>query len=625
MYSLKHFIKIFFEEQRFLLFLLFIITIYPLLNVGLITGDDFSFYLDSQPLFNETGFNWALLNGRFYYVFMKWIYSVPYIIDSPVYFSFMHLFPIFLYMFLFVWLMDRMFSDRKLTLLIALLATLFYQVTPWHSMTASHPFYYSFSLSLMLIAFHLLYSYIKTTKYCYLLLASVVFAITTLFYESYLMFYIVIFILIISRYRIKTLFTKEKIKQLTLELLPFILFGMFYIIAYFVFTHYYPSSYNGTSFSSDLTFQKFFKCINKLNRHALPAQTFSSFKDWIFPAETEFTGFFSRYFVYLKEAAFLSWLKGFIAVYLYGWLFYKFSTKLSYKRILYVFLLGFVIMYIPHIPLAFTVQFTTTFWAAWVTTGISFLGLLMVFTAAFFALNKLLLFKEILRKTIVLLLLIPLFVTTVLIQEANTGITNDLKRAKLRMDAVDGLLDSYKIKTGDIYYVKNLYKSSSILATGVIPKNFWVKYFKRKKGIVVKDYENYEKLYHDYSEKDSLVNLIFFEQPKKGNDMIISIVKCKGTQLTPTIEDIKSDVIDVGYYSDNKKFAISILSDSICNVMINNELISSQHTFHYANIAAPKKQTVTFFSINGKNIIYNTLMIKNTPFENIDFIGVVKF
>jgi len=621
MYFLRHLYKSFFEEQRFLLFLLFIITIYPLFRVGLTTCDDFNFYLDSQPLFNDSGFKWAMINGRFYYVFMKWVYSLPYVIDNSGYFAFMHLFPIFLYLFLFVWLVDRILSDRRLTLLVALFASLFYQVTAWCSMTAAHPFYYSFSLSLMLVAFHLIYSYFKTSKYYYLFIASVVFAIVTLFYESYLMFYVVIFILIVSRYRIKTLFEKEKIKQLTLELLPFFIFGLMYVMAYFIFLHYYPSLYPGTSFSSELTFQKIFKCITKLSQHAIPYGTFSGYK-WLFPAQTEFSGFWSRYYVYFKESAFLSWVKGFIAVYFFTWLFYKFSTKLSYKQMLYTFLLGIVIMYIPHVPLALTVQFTNTFFSAWVTTGMSFLGVLLVFASIIFALNKLLSFNEVFRKTVNIFFLIYLFFITVFVHEANIGITNDFKRSKLRIDAVDDLLNSYEIKTGEIYYLKNLYNNTSILVHGQVPDNFWKVYFERKKGIDINAYENYENLYNDYSEKDTTIHIVFFEQSAQGNDMILSIVKCPGTQLTPQIEEIKSNNIDVGYYSANKEFALSILSDSICNVMVNDNLTHSHNTFHYANIQSHKKKPVTYFSVNGENLLYRTLMIKNTLFEDIDLIDV---
>jgi len=621
MLFLKRTIKSFFEEQWFLLFFLFLITLYPLFNVGLITGDDFTFFLKDKTL----GYKLAVIHGRFNFVLTIWINSIPHLVDSRIYFSFMHLFPIFTYMFLFTWLVDRALSDRKLTLLAALFACLFYQIVPWHSMTASHPFYFTFSLSLMLGAFHLIYSYFKTSKYYYLLIASIAFAVTTLFYESYLLFYLIIFILIVSRYKAKTILSKENMKKLSFELLPFFIFGLLYIIAYFSFRYYYPSYYPGATFSSSLTSHDFFKCIHKLNKHAIPPNTFFDFKEWIFPTQNEFIkSSLSTYFLSLKDACFLSWLKGFMAVYFYMLLFFKFTTHLSYKKLLYIFLFSIVCIYIPHIPLAFTVQFTQTFWAAWVTTGISFLGVVLMFVSIIFVLNKLISFNEIFRKTINILFLIPLFFVTVFVHEANTGITNDLKRSKLRINAVDGLLDHYEIKTGDIYYLKNLYKTSSILANGTIPSDFWRKYFERKKGIVINVYENYEELYNDYCEKDTTIHLVFFEQSVQGNDMVLAIVKCQGINLTPQIESIKSNNIDVGYYSSNKKFAFSILSDSICNVTINDSLIKSFNTFHYANILSDKRKLVSYFSIKGNDLLYNTLMFKNTTFENIDFIVVAK-
>ena len=594
-------------------------------NVGLVTWDDFNFLLDSKPLFNSSGFEYAKTNGRFYYVFMKWFYSLPYVIDNSFFFSFMHLFPIFIYIFLFVWLIERVFSDRKLTLFAGLLVCLFYQITPWCSITAAHPFYYTFSLSLILIAFHLIYSYFKTNKYYYLLIASIVFACATLFYESYLMFYIVIFIFIVSRYKIKTFLAKENIKKIVLELLPFFIFGALYIVAYFIFTHYFPSTYSGTTISSELTFRKFLSCMLRLNKHAIPPNTFYSYKEYIFPTQTQFIGgSFKTYFLSLCDIGFVSWLKAIIAVYFFIILFYKFSTKISYKQLIFTSLLGFVIAYIPHIPLALTVQFTNKLFSAWVTTGMSFLGFVMVFISVIFAINKLLSFNEIVRKSVSAILIIPLFFITIFVQEANIGVTDDFKRSKLRMDAVDGLLEYYEIQNGGIYYLKNLHNSTSVFSGNQVPWNFWGKYFTMKKGISIKLYENYEKLYNDYSDKDIPVNLAFFEQSAQGRDMLLSIVKCQGTQLTSEIENIICDTIDVGYYSANKKFALSILSDTACDLFVNNSLMRSHNTFHYANIMAHKRNPVTFFSITGKKLRYQTLMVRNFPFENIDFTVVAK-
>jgi hypothetical protein len=346
-----------------------------------------------------------------------------------------------------------------------------------------------------------------------------------------------------------------------------------------------------------------------LNRHAIPPYTFIDYREWIFPTQ---------------QFGFLSWIKGAIAVYFYALLFFKFSDKLSYKKLICIFLLSFVVMYVPHIPLAISEKFSQTFFLGWVSTGISFFGVLMMFASIIFLLDKLTSFNKIFRKTVHIILLILLFFTTVFVQEANTGMTNDFKRSKLRTDAVDDLLAFYEIRNGEIYYLKNLHKNTSILSHESVPPDFWGTYFERKSGIRINAYEDYEKLYNDYSKKDTTIRLVFFEQSEQGNDMILSIVKCQGTQLTPNIEDVKSDAIDVGYYSENKRFALSILSETICNVMVNDSLMYSISTFHYANIQSHRRKPVTYFSINGNKLIYNTLMIKNIPFENIDLIVVAK-
>jgi hypothetical protein len=233
-------------------------------------------------------------------------------------------------------------------------------------------------------------------------------------------------------------------------------------------------------------------------------------------------------------------------------------------------------------------------------------------------------FNKIFTKTVSVLFLVILFIVTIFVQEANTGITNDFKRSKLRIDAVDAFLDSHEIKTGDVYYLKNLYNNTSTFVRDAVPSNFWEKYFERKKGVQIKPYENYDTLFDDYSEKDTTVHLIFFEQSGQGNEMILSIVQCLGTKLTSNIEDVKSDIIDVGYYSTNKKIAVSILTDSICNVTINDGLMKSHNTFHQSNIHSRSRKPAFYFSINGKDLQYNTLMIKNMTHENLDFITITE-
>ncbi|MCL2327927.1 MAG: hypothetical protein FWC39_05365 [Bacteroidetes bacterium] len=527
----RGFLETMHKEQWFFLFCLFIIAMLPMWGVKMITGDDFNYFMCAHPLFDFTnGFEMATYNGRFYFVLMQWVYSLPYVIDSHVYFCFMQIFPVFTSFFLFVWLVDRVLADRKFTLLAALFACVFYQMIPWHSMTVSHPFYFTFSLSLIFVAFHLIYSYFKTAKYLYLLVASVIFFIATLFYESYVMLYIVIFIFIVSQYSIKTIHKSHNIKKITIELLPFVIFGLLYVAAYFIFLHFYPSRYPGSSFSPDLSLQKFFKCINKLNRHAIPTNTFWDYRNWGFPSP--------------KHVGFVSILKGLAALYFYLFLFRKFSTKLTYKQLICTSLLGVVIMYIPHFPLALSVQFTKTFFAGWVSTGVSFFGVLLLFASIIFALNKLLSFNEIARKITTLVIALSLFFVAVVVHEANVGITNDLKRSNRKFDAVNEFLATYEIKTGDVYYLKNLHKTTSKFAPHVVPHNHWEKYFARK-GVIVTGYEDYKKLYADYSNKDTIVHIIFLEQSAQGDDVVLSVAKVPGMQLPLNIDDIQCDTVDV--------------------------------------------------------------------------------
>ena len=88
-----------FNQERFtvyfLLFLIYLITFYPLTKIGFTVGDDIDFYIElGKDNLHEIIRNTAFSHGRFFFLFMRYFLLVPHLIDNPIYFDLCYILPI---------------------------------------------------------------------------------------------------------------------------------------------------------------------------------------------------------------------------------------------------------------------------------------------------------------------------------------------------------------------------------------------------------------------------------------------------------------------------------------------------------------------------------------------------
>ena len=101
---------------QWLLLLLSCITLYPLLRIGFVTGDDLEYFITASPSrwFADAQL-YAQGTGRFYFYLVKWIYSIPYLVDSRIYYLFFFIGPITLTFCLFFSLIKRVTKSKTIT------------------------------------------------------------------------------------------------------------------------------------------------------------------------------------------------------------------------------------------------------------------------------------------------------------------------------------------------------------------------------------------------------------------------------------------------------------------------------------------------------------------------------
>jgi hypothetical protein len=185
----------------FLFILTIIISLSPFFKIGFTTADDLENYMS---YLNGTLAEVAKLNafhaGRFYFLITKPIYSLPYIGDSFVLTKIIQNLSLLLSYFLFSVLIKKVFKSRELAYIMFLLLILATPVSSNYFLPfIAYPFYFTFSFSLVLISVLLFIKYIDSGKYKFVIFSSVSFFISILFYETYLIFLMLMCLYILFR------------------------------------------------------------------------------------------------------------------------------------------------------------------------------------------------------------------------------------------------------------------------------------------------------------------------------------------------------------------------------------------------------------------------------------------
>ncbi|MDL2228459.1 glucosyltransferase domain-containing protein [Bacteroidales bacterium OttesenSCG-928-K03] len=609
---------------NFLLFVVALITFLPLFKIGFCYAEDVAYYLTSDySMWKEDAITYAQHSGRFYFLLVKWVYFIPYLIDSPIYFHLMRFLPLIAGIFLLFNLLKRLNFSKSFLVFALLIFFATFQIPGAASSVTSYPFFFTFAIALVLCSLHLIVSYFKTNKYYYIILSSIVMAIASLFQESFLMYYVLIFFFILLQYNFKSLFTKRNILKFAKEIMPYVIFGLIYLIVYFYYAKMHPSEYVGSQLAKEASFSDICNMLFKLIYSTSPLYTFLYNRFYLITHSSSLSTDYS-FFFYLKEAGLVAYIKSFIVVFLFYISLKIFSQKENKKRLLQVLTIGTLSALLPYILLLLSSRLYEDYRPFNVTSYFSFLALFLVVASIIYLVGVLLKEKQVIYKLYCIVIAFLLFFTTLFTQYTNEFVAEDLNISNERFSIIKEFKESANIKSDDIVYVKNLFYSRTISGQHAIVNRAYRfgKLIDNYFDIEANYFSDYDKLYNIYHESNDTINIFYYAQAAKSHDTYIAIVKCKGTELSSNINDLKCNNMTIGYQSSYKKFSVSVSSADNSVLKVNNKKATSLGEMKIFNIADYTQNSTTKFYISGKDINPSSLIISNITYPSANKINI---
>lgn len=255
----------------FLLLSIFILVAIPLFRQGIIVNDElqsryWSFRGADQFLSHYFQSN-TFEKGRAISVFLPFFMLFGFFSSSPLIFSLIKILVIYLNIFLFSLLVDKVFSCRKFSFLVGILLAVFLPLSFEHTLPNAYSSIYALPLSLFFLSLIFFVNYLKKKNKKAIILSSICLFISLTSYEAFLPLTIIFFFSAYyfneeNHFKNKIYFVFKK------SLLPLIT-TLFYLTLYFFSRFLFPSQYAGTIFSFS-SINNIFKVILRLTIGAFP-------------------------------------------------------------------------------------------------------------------------------------------------------------------------------------------------------------------------------------------------------------------------------------------------------------------------------------------------------------------
>ncbi|MFA6200012.1 MAG: hypothetical protein WC679_06380 [Bacteroidales bacterium] len=598
---------------NFLLFLVYLIALYPLTKVGFTVGDDIDTYVDfcSGHWTHIVG-DLPYVSGRFYLLFIRYVVAVPYLINNPTYFDLMYILPIALSFILFTRLIKRVFNNDSITLFAAIFFASCFQIAGFHSITTAYPFYFTFSFCLILISLHLFISFYEKKKKYLLYTSSIIMLIATLFYETYLVYYLVFLFIAIWKNNNLSVRNKDNVIKTLKELLPFIIGGTLYLIAYFGFQLFYPPKYDGAYISKELTIFGLFQTATLMSKLSFPLQAYADYRGVIIYHSMSLDAMFKLHRIDLIIA-----VQGFIVVVLAYYALNKYKA-IKYIHLLWGFIMGIILVYLPLLLVCASSRYYLASWHSYVPTFFSYFGYTLCFVMLVFAILNLLSFSKIARVSFQVLFCILLFWVTAVTQTTNRAIAEDLELSSFRLEIaedaiVKGAIPNLDTKTPICF--EQAHNTSSCIGKWVTTQYFtWKHYFIKVTGKEYNLTDKYKDFISDNKTNESRVWVCFFRQTTKTNDALMYFAGLKGSKLTEDQNNILCDTIITLYHSPYKEYNVSIATNGNNDtVYINSIPMKNNGNYHSINITIQPKtgNKSTIFELRGKDLVASSLTVSN--------------
>ena len=539
------------KENIYLLIILFIyiIALYPLTKVGINVGDNMDLFIQNVEgrwgeIVGELPYN----QGRFYLLFMPWVYTLPYLIDSPLYFYPIYIIPLLLCFFSFSLFVKKLFNNKYITLLASLILISTFQLNRFHSVTTSYPFYFSFSFSLILFSFILLINYYENNKKSNLLYSAILMFLASLFYETYLVFYLaILFIILWKRDILKKPFQKDYLLFFK-DLLPFIIGGTAYLIPYFTFRYYYPPQYIGLKIVQDISFSGLFSTCFDLTYQALPLTVYYDLQGLV--TSSYFSGI-NLLFLFIS-----------ILISLLFFLILKNIGSQKPIKLIILFLLGLFFAISSQVFVSLTEKYYLKGLYNYIPTYFAFFAYSLSFLSLIVLLNICLNKNKIINIVYRLIIALLVFHVSINTFRINDAIANDIQLSSQRFEIVRTIIDKDIIPDIENQTIcfEQLHGSESVIAQWVTLQSFtWKDFIYRVSKKKTNTYDSYSEFYFDNYNLDKMVWVAYLVYDFQNYKSIVYLANMNSKDLKPNCKDnIPKRLIKVN--SNSTYFEISPLN-----------------------------------------------------------------
>ncbi len=593
-----------------LLFIIYLIALIPLRKIGFTTSDDMdNFFLSNQILSTFSyGYSLSLRLSRFYNIFTAWVYFIPYLSDSKLYYDLVFILPFVACFILFTRLIHRIYDNYSITLFAAVFMAACFQIAAFHSITSAYPFYFTFPFCLVLVSIHIMLSYYKNKRYYLLIFSSIILFISAMFYESFLSYFVIPILISIWKNKVFNQISKENIKASLRELSPYLILLIFYLIVYIVYRINHPIQYWGSKTAGDFSVLIALKSSTQLGFYSLPLMVFFDTKAQLISYSLDFNNGFS-----LSSISLIAYVQGIIVAYLvfYALIAYK---KINSKTLLIAFFIGVLIYYLPLLPLSLSSKYFDQNLYNYVPTFFAFLGVCLAFTSIIFLLFNYAKRYRLSRYVFLFLITLSMFFVTVFTNHSNNLIAKDLEYSNYRLKLVEEIFqgkESNKFSNNPIC-MEEAHNTTSIMGKWITGQIFtWNKYIEKTTAKKVNAFEKYDEFYNTFKNDSSLVWVSYFRQAQKNNDALMYFAQVRGIELTKNQKDIISDRVVVYYLSSYKSFNLSFVCDEMSDVYVKDRKLNSVGAFHSLNMKFNHNDELPCFEIIGEGIVISSLNINN--------------
>ncbi|HNY63056.1 MAG TPA: hypothetical protein PLH70_03020 [Bacteroidales bacterium] len=604
---------------QWLLLLLSGITLYPLLRIGFVTGDDLEYFITASPSrwFADAQL-YAQGTGRFYFYLVKWIYSIPYLVDSRIYYLFFFIGPIILTFCLFFSLIKRVTKSQTITYWSVLFANIFLVFFAKHSAITAYPLYFTLSLSLLFISFHYYYSYIESGRYKHIIYSALFLGMATLFYEVFLIYQLLFLVLLCFRFPPFLLNQKEKRKQFIKSWVPYLTVGILYLAVYAIFYFSQERGYDGNQISSAFSLAEMGRTLWRLSSNSLPLAPFFEYKKFFIDyALTESSGE-SYLTLIFKNIPAIAYVKGALVALVIYLIQGMETPRHRIKKLIQYFLIALLFIVLPHLLISISEKYILLKPKTYITTSFSFFAVLIALITLFLIVDQHIRNIKV-EKSIKTIVFIFLIIGTLFAQFTNERVTDDMRVSQARFKLIDALFTKDLIPDGIPIYMEKLHDTGSHFCKRVTLQSAPFKgYIQRKNGVLIEQYKEYATFYELQKSNQGTVAICYFFQAPKTGDACLIIAFLSGENLHADFNQNRVDSIKVGYLSPYKQFSYSIQAERLDQIHHQGVICADKHSSHSDFQANINRNGTVLFQIKGEKINPASLLISNYTDHNLN-------